>query len=33
VRLYIGLIQERQGSIGRSPFMGLHYRLGGPESA
>ena len=33
VRLYIGLIQERHGSIGRSPLVGLHYRLGGPESA
>ena len=33
VRLYIGLIQERHGSIGRSRLVGLHYRLGGPESA
>ena len=31
VRLYIGLIQERHGSIGRSRLVGLHYRLGGPE--
>ena len=33
VRLYIGLVQERHGSIGRSRLVGLHYRLGGPESA
>jgi hypothetical protein len=33
VRLYIGLIQERHGSIGGSRVVGLHYRLGGPESA
>jgi len=33
VRLYIGLIQERDGLIGRSPRVGLHYCLGGPESA
>ncbi len=33
VRLSIGLIQERHGSIGRSRLVGLHYRLGGPESA
>ncbi len=33
VRLYIGLIQERHGSIGKSRLVGLHYRLGGPVSA
>src|SRR6266545_3103648 len=33
VRLYIGLVQERHGSIGRSRLVGLHYCLGGPESA
>jgi hypothetical protein len=33
VRLYIGFIQERHGSIGRSRLVGLHYCLGGPESA
>jgi hypothetical protein len=33
VRLYIGLIQERHDLIGGSRLVGLHYRLGGPESA
>jgi hypothetical protein len=33
VRLYIGLIQERRDLIGGSWLVGLHYRLGGPESA
>ena len=33
VRLYIGLIQERHDLIGGSWLVGLHYRLGGPESA
>ena len=33
VRLYIGLIQERHGLIGESRLVGLHYCLGGPESA
>ncbi len=33
MRLYIGLIQELHGWIGRSPLVGLHYRLGGPEPA
>jgi hypothetical protein len=33
VRLYIGLVQERCGLIGRSRLAGLHYRLGGLESA
>ena len=33
VRLYIGSIQERHGLIGGSRLVGLHYRLGGPESA
>jgi hypothetical protein len=33
VRLYIGLIRERHGLIGGSWLVGLHYRLGGPESA
>ena len=33
VRLYIGLIQERDDLTGGSRLMGLHYRLGGLESA
>jgi hypothetical protein len=33
VRLYIGLVQELHGLIGKSRLVGLHYRLGGPESA
>jgi hypothetical protein len=33
MRLYIGLIQERRDLIGGSWLVGLHYRLGGPESA
>jgi hypothetical protein len=33
VRLYIGLIQERHDLIGGLRLVGLHYRLGGPESA
>jgi len=33
VRLYIGLIQERHGLIGKSRLVGLHYCLGGLESA
>jgi hypothetical protein len=33
VRLYIGLIQEHHDLIGGSWLVGLHYRLGGLESA
>ena len=33
VRLYIGLIQGRHDLIGGSRLVGLHYCLGGPESA
>jgi len=33
VRLYIRLIQECHDLTGGSRLVGLHYRLGGPESA
>src|SRR6266496_6509846 len=33
MRLYIGLIQERHDLTGGSRLVGLHYCLGGPESA
>ena len=33
MRLYIGLIQARDDLTGGSRLVGLHYCLGGPESA
>jgi hypothetical protein len=33
VRLYIGLVQGRRSLIGRMRLVGLHYCLGGLESA